>query len=678
MSRITKTLSVILSLALLISAFVAVIPQNVSALTYRTGANSAHSSYKGSRFYSNFQKLELTGDGRTDVVAVALSQLGYVESSTAYDFDGEGAGSGNNTEYCYNMGNYGEGYGYYWCATFVSWALYQAQCSDQMGYADWIRNHKGDEDYIWCEVSCSTWANQLRLFNYFKKSAAAGNNYKPQSGDLIFFSWSGATSSEDHIGIVVYSDDSYVYTVEGNTSSQNSLDSNGDGLYFKKYALNYQYITGYGVLPYKTVDTVEKIDYSGENPTPGYYMCNASKYIYSSETATSSSLATLRYSMFEVTEIASNGRLKAKGITTTSGEVVEGYIENNTARVIQITSSETTLSEQLSNLIKLAESADEEDYTTENYESLQATLAKAQALLTDENATDDQLSEMISALETVINNKIPPEVIPVDSPDNYTFPTRDLYYNSSSSTVFTGDDVKWVQAMLVQLGYDIDIDGSYGPATKTVMTQFQSDYGLDPDGSCGPATRAKLSELWEEMKLANIEIALDVTFSNVEDGETVETATIGDTLYLGFDLTEAETGESINDVVEKTYTVTLSIVGPDGEAVETAELDSLDNGSISVITDAVGEYTATVTVEGDIDFAYEAVITVEAEYLLGDVNCDREVTSLDYIMIKRIIMETYTASAEALLAADVNKNGTIENADYILLKRAIMGTYTIA
>ncbi len=677
MTRFRKSLSVILSLALLVSVFVAVVPQNVSALSYRTGANSAHSTYKGSRFYSNFQKLELTGDGRTDVVAVALSQLGYVESSTAYDFDGEGAGSGNNTEYCYNMGDYGEGYGYYWCATFVSWALYQAQCTDQMGYSDWIRNHKGDEEYIWCEVSCSTWATQLRLFNYFKKSAAAGNNYKPQSGDLIFFSWSGATSSEDHIGIVVYSDDSYVYTVEGNTSSQNSLDSNGDGLYFKKYALDYKYITGYGVLPYKTVDTVEKIDYSGANPTPGYYMCNASKYIYASETATSSSIATLRYSMFEVTEIASNGRLKAKGITTTTGEVVEGYIENNTARVIQITSAETTLAEQLNNVIKLAESADEEDYTTENYESLQSTLIKAKALLTDENATDDQISEMISALETAINNKKDPEVIPVDSPDNYTFPTRDLYYNSSS-TVFTGDDVKWVQAMLVQLGYDIDIDGSYGPATKTVMTQFQSDYGLDPDGSCGPATRAKLSSLWEEMKLANIEIALDATFSNVENGETVETATVGDTLYLGFDLTAAETGESINDVVEKAYTVTLSIVDPDGNVVETAELDSLDNGLISAITEKVGEYKAIVNVEGDVDFNYEAVITVEASYILGDVDGNNEVASLDYIVLRRIIMGTYTASAEATLAGDINKNGEIDNTDYILLKRAIMGTYTIA
>lgn len=565
MSCLKKSLSVVLCLALLMGSFVAFIPQfrmNASAITYREGANSAHSSYMGSRFYKNLQNIELTGDGRTDVVAVALSQLGYMESSTENDFDGDGDGSGDNTEYCYNMVNYGDGYSYYWCATFVTWALYQSRCTDQIGYDNWIRNHTGDEDYIWCEVSCSTWANQLELFNYFEKSAAAGNDYQPQSGDLIFFSWSGATSSENHIGIVVYSDSEYVYTVEGNTSSQNELDADGGGVYFKKYALDYQYITGYGVLPYKTVDTVKKLDYSGANPSAGYYMCNASKYVYDSETATSSSVATLRYSMFEVTEVASNGRLKARGITTTTGATVEGYIENNTARVIQITSVNdpaTTLQE----LITLAKSANESDYTADNYAVLQDAISDAEATLADETATDDEINAMITALEIALNNVSEPTVS--TNPDDYTVPTRDIYYSSTS--VMTGDDVKWIQAVLVQLGYDISIDGSYGPATKAVVEQFQTDYGLTVDGSSGPATRAKLASLWEEKK---------------------------------------------------------------------------------------------------------------SEYILGDVDGNKEVSSLDYICLKRVIMGTFTASEDALLAGDINKNGAVDNTDYVLLKRHIMGTYEIA
>jgi len=113
-----------LMLAMLMVASVMAIP--VSAATYKTGANAASSSYKNGPYYSNYTKIPLTGDGRLDVVAVAMSQLGYEESSSVNDLSGLNGSDGYNiTEFNYNMGNYGEGYGYYWCATFVSWALFQ-------------------------------------------------------------------------------------------------------------------------------------------------------------------------------------------------------------------------------------------------------------------------------------------------------------------------------------------------------------------------------------------------------------------------------------------------------------------------------------------------------------------------------------------------------------------------
>lgn len=76
-----------------------------------------------------------------------------------------------------------------------------------------------------------------------------------------------------------------------------------------------------------------------------------------------------------------------------------------------------------------------------------------------------------------------------DNPDDYTYPTRDLFY---TSPVKTGNDVKWVQAVLLKLGYEIAIDGSFGPITRDVVKQFQQDKNLTVDGSCGPATRSKL------------------------------------------------------------------------------------------------------------------------------------------------------------------------------------------
>lgn len=100
-------------------------------------------------------------------------------------------------------------------------------------------------------------------------------------------------------------------------------------------------------------------------------------------------------------------------------------------------------------------------------------------------------------------------VTPTDvyNPDNYPFPTRDIYYNSSS--VMTGSDVKWIQAVLYQLGYSISVDGSFGPASETVVRQFQSDYGLAVDGSVGPATRQKLYDLWTTKSFQACDIGTD-------------------------------------------------------------------------------------------------------------------------------------------------------------------------
>lgn len=73
------------------------------------------------------------------------------------------------------------------------------------------------------------------------------------------------------------------------------------------------------------------------------------------------------------------------------------------------------------------------------------------------------------------------------NPDDYPFPERDIYYKNN--TAMKGDDVCWIQAALREIGYDINIDGSFGPASRDVVKRFQSDNGLSVDGSVGPATR---------------------------------------------------------------------------------------------------------------------------------------------------------------------------------------------
>lgn len=55
-----------------------------------------------------------------------------------------------------------------------------------------------------------------------------------------------------------------------------------------------------------------------------------------------------------------------------------------------------------------------------------------------------------------------------------------------------GEDVKYLQLILNQRGSKLEIDGSFGPATRLEVTSFQKRNGLDTDGSVGPITWSAL------------------------------------------------------------------------------------------------------------------------------------------------------------------------------------------
>ena len=328
---IIRSLALLLTMAILISATYI----NVLALDFVSGANSASELYKASEYYQKLTSISLTGDNRTDLIAVALSQLGYTEGDEKNDFSGSADGSQNYTEYNYNMGSFGSGYGgvdYPWCASFASFCLLQAGVHNQKSVSDWCRKHEGDATYIYREVSCNKWATQLRSCGYFKNSIQFGGNYIPLPGDLIFFTENGIR--ESHIGIVLYCDGKRVYTVEGNTNQASGMESNGDGVYAKDYALESSYIRGYGVLPYTVNNSVCPIDYSGERATTGTYIATVAKYVYPTEAASTYDYIMPKNTTFTVTELTDSGRLKV--LYTTSEGTFEGFVKNNSDRVIQI------------------------------------------------------------------------------------------------------------------------------------------------------------------------------------------------------------------------------------------------------------------------------------------------------------------------------------------------------
>lgn len=319
--RVIRILSALLCSLMLFSGFA--IYTSAETVTYRKGSNDVSSAYKGSRFYKNLTKIELTGDGVTDVLAVALSQIGYTEGSNQEGFNGLQNTTGNFTEYCYNMGSVG-GYSYAWCAAFVSWCLLQSRCTDQNTQGAWARNHMGDKNYIWREVGCPKWYENLKKCGY---GHDASSSYTPKSGDLVFFKGSG------HIGIVRYVKDGTVYTIEGNTL-KSGFNSEGGGVFCKSYERSYSNFLGFGSMPYKTNDKANKVDYTGANPTAGLWIGEKEVYLFESKSLSGSSTKIPKGTSFEVTKVVSKDCFEVKYDGKT------GYVGGNAkSSIYQFTST---------------------------------------------------------------------------------------------------------------------------------------------------------------------------------------------------------------------------------------------------------------------------------------------------------------------------------------------------
>ena len=210
-----KTMKHFLSLLLVLVLFAALAPTWAAEPSYTvTGA------YEDSVYYANLKALTLTGDYRTDLVNVALTQVGYHEGANRTERHGGNLTSdGNWTEYGY----FAECDGYAWCAMFISWCARQARIPYSL-----IQNSNVARAYA------------FGLPFYLKE------DYAPRTGDIVFFAEKGHVW--DHVGIVMGVREGWVYTVEGNARN---------AVRIKRYRTDDEYIRGYGV--YESADPQEDL-----------------------------------------------------------------------------------------------------------------------------------------------------------------------------------------------------------------------------------------------------------------------------------------------------------------------------------------------------------------------------------------------------------------------------------
>jgi len=171
------------------------------------------------------------------LIAAARAEVGYLEKKTNAELEDKtaNAGSGNYTKYARDLDELGyfngKKNGYPWCAVFITWLFVQTFGLETARE-------------LLCQPERSLGAGCKWAAKYFKNKAQF-HAADPQPGDLIFFLKSG-TTTVSHMGLVVDVDDTYVYTVEGNTSGGSAVIANGGGVCEKKYLLTNAQIYGYG------------------------------------------------------------------------------------------------------------------------------------------------------------------------------------------------------------------------------------------------------------------------------------------------------------------------------------------------------------------------------------------------------------------------------------------------
>ena len=186
------------------------------------------------------------------VIKIALDEVGYLEKAKKYWQEcGSGclynktefAGTDNYTKYGYEMHKLYPAvmdFPAAWCDAFVDWCFYKAYGK---GNAEAMIGGHFD-DYT---------KNSAKLY-IGKEAFFYAKTFHGKKGDQVFFSKNGTFDGIYHTGLVVDADETYIYTVEGNTSDGKEVVPNGGAVCRKKYAHTNPKLYGFGRPKYSNAE----------------------------------------------------------------------------------------------------------------------------------------------------------------------------------------------------------------------------------------------------------------------------------------------------------------------------------------------------------------------------------------------------------------------------------------
>lgn len=443
---------------------------------------SAH--YSESVYHKNLAELRLTGNQRLDLINVALTQVGYHEGDGVWQLDGSNAsGSNNYTEYGYwygmNVLGRGAGFFYEWCAMFTAWSARQARIpTDIINNAAYA--HAGTNPY------------------HFHMKYYPRGYYDPRPGDLIFYDWAYNDRNWDHVGIVLYSERGKIYTVEGNFS---------DRVIMREVSAYDREIQGYGA-PQYTNALAMAVNVSS-------YRVPEAALEYGAEGDgvrwLQSALLHLGYPCPIDGHFGVNTLRQLKRFQLLCGLPVTGICADKTKAMINVKLSDGPVTSDDPSSYPVPTRTLRVGHMGEDVKWLQAALNKlGERVVVDGDFGNLTATKVIrvqerfglmpdgvvgpatrerirSAIGTAPAQPQPQSAL--SDPASYPCPVRTLKIGDS------GEDVKWVQAVLTKKGMTMNMTGYFGEKTRNYVMAVQRYYNLTVDGIVGPQTLARLKVL---------------------------------------------------------------------------------------------------------------------------------------------------------------------------------------
>lgn len=443
------------------------------------------------------------------VIDIAEAEVGYVEKANGnnlYDKTAN-AGDANYTKYGFEMHQIYPSvmdYPAAWCDAFVDWCFYKA-----FGVANAKALLGGNfDDYT---------PNSAQLY----KNKGAYYKSNPKVGDQIFFN-NGTRIC--HTGLVYKVDVSYVYTIEGNTSNASGVVANGGGVAKKKYTLNYAKIDGYGRPNYDSTANTSKTD----TPTANVPTENDEKVIWnflSGKGLNDFAVAGIIGNLYAESGLKSNNLQNSYetklGMSDASytEKVDDGSYTNFVKDAAGYGLAQWTYYTRKQGLYDLANSkkvsisnltmqlewlwTELQGYKTVMSAAKSATSIRAvsDVMLKDFEKPKDQ-SESVQKKRAEYGqnyyNKYAKNASSSTTSSSTGTTTSSVVPSVASSNPNLKNGSTGAQVTLLQhdLNYvmksGLNVDGSFGPKTKTALIAFQKKYGLSQDGIYGSKSEAQM------------------------------------------------------------------------------------------------------------------------------------------------------------------------------------------